>query len=167
MSLFRRNHSQNLYGRVAANDNSQPRRISITAAQEQREAPRVDPPEQGPILREDEPGLVTAAFIQIFQKGTGDFNDALQPVESIRLPFGSDLDLLRNHPISPQEKPSECLTFHSILVKMRDAAACWPQPQFLRARTTPELRSFYIALLSIGSDIQIELCSTYLRCRVV
>ena len=32
-------------------------------------------------MREDEPGLVTAAFIQIFQEGTGDFNDALQPVD--------------------------------------------------------------------------------------
>ena len=44
------------------------------AAETRRKAPRVDPPEKGPALREDAPGLAAAAFVTIFQTGAGDFN---------------------------------------------------------------------------------------------
>ena len=45
-----------------------------SSGQPQSRAPRLDPPRKGQPVREDEPGLVSAAFPTIFPYGQGDFN---------------------------------------------------------------------------------------------
>lgn len=52
-----------------------------TTAEQRKAALRVDPPEQGKILSEAKPNIVTAAFIKIFQTGVGCYSSATGPLD--------------------------------------------------------------------------------------